>query len=100
MPTYSYKRPIKAIDGTDEKYKADHLKHFFQNDLYNNILALSQDEKEQFFQMQTDYEWLMINLFGENVVNMEGIVVFLPAAVRRNETGVLVNQYKEWLKTK
>lgn len=100
MPTYSQQRPVRAIDGSDEKYRIDHLKHFFNTVIYQNIVSLTQEEKEEFFQMQTDYEWLMVKIFGENIVNMESVVVFLPAAVRRNESNVLVNQYKEWLKTK
>lgn len=93
-------RTIKAIDGSDIIYKADHLRDFFLNEVYNNLLALSQDEKDRWFRMHTDHEDLIAKIFGENVLDVMGPCYLLAKAARENlpETAddVLLIQYKEW----
>jgi len=97
MPTYSYQRPVRVTaDGSNEKYRNDHLKHFFDNEVYNNIMSLSTEEKEIWFNMQKNYELLFIKVHG-NLNEIINSVVFLPTALENGVDNILVNQYKEWL---
>ena len=96
MPTYSYQRPVKAIDGLDEKYRNDHLKYFFESMVYKNIISLSTEEKERYFRFQKDYEWLFQKIFGNLDEDMSDIT-YLPTALKKGIKNPLVDQYKEWL---
>jgi len=96
MATYSYQRPVNVTaDGTDEKYKDDHLKHYFENDVYHNIMSFSPEEKEQYFKLQRDYGWWLHKVLAldENVFPL----LFLSKSLENGVDDILVNQYKEWL---
>jgi len=96
MATYSYQRPVNVTaDGTDEKYKNDHLKHYFDNDVYHNIMSFSTEEREQYFKLQKDYGWWLYKVLGLN----ESVfpLLFLSKSLENGVDDVLVNQYKEWL---
>jgi hypothetical protein len=97
MPTYSYQRPVRVTaDGTDVKYRNDHLNHFFQNNIYHNILSLSDSEKERYFKLQRDYEWLFKKIYGNLNESMSN-VTYLPTALKNKVDDTLIHQYKEWL---
>jgi len=97
MPTYSYQRPVKiTANGRDEKYKADHLKHFIKTVIYPNILSFSEEDKEKYFKFHRDYGVLLMKIYGDSV-ELFGEKYFLAEASKNNIDDVLVNQYKEWL---
>lgn len=97
MPTYSSKRPVVALDGADKKYEDDHIKYFFDKKYRQNYNALTQTEKEEWFQLQKDYGNLIEKIYGERLCNNAPFLV-LAKALKENNDDESVKEYSDWLK--
>lgn len=88
--------PVLAVSGSDPKYKNDHLRHFFETEVYNNILSLTPAEKDRYFKFQRDYEPILKKIYGD-LNNVMHKATFLPSALQAGIDDPLVKEYKEWL---
>lgn len=96
MPTYTSKRPVLAIDGNDEKYNDDHVKHFINTKYRKNYDALTESEKVEWFQLQKEYGDLIGKIYGEKLCKIAPFLV-LQKAFNENVDDVAVKQYSDWL---
>lgn len=46
---------IQAKDGSVVSYAHDHVFHFFETDVYNRVINMSQENKDRFFKMTYEY---------------------------------------------
>jgi hypothetical protein len=100
-PNLTFQPTIKTSDGNTVLYNIEHLRKFFMEEVYENILSLPQEEKEIWFQVQKDYGDILNKICGPEVINnIMGPGFSLEKSMVENaeETAEdqLLNEYKEW----
>jgi hypothetical protein len=83
-----------TADDDGVTYLHDHLTHFFNKNSYDVINNFSQPDKERYFELITNHENMISNLFGDSITNSK---IFLPAELRNGVESPLIQQYKAWL---
>lgn len=95
---------IKAHDGKTIVYRpGNHLPNYFQEEVWANLMALSQEEKEKWFKMHKDNEDLLLKIFGlhdEEVHQAMGPCYSLATAARICPRGIpgdtFFDEYLAW----
>jgi hypothetical protein len=88
-------------------YNKDHLHDFFNNQMYQRIMALSETDKARYFQMMTEYHDIVEAiippearmLLGQTALlksASEGQDDGLPWVEKDTESNALLQQYNEW----
>lgn len=93
---------IQTADGTVITYDARHLQEFFIKDVSQNILNLTDEEKDAWFRFQRDNADLLQKLVRSEVseaVMSHGYSLHSAAEIAAAETvdDELLKQYNEWL---
>lgn len=57
--------PFKMQDGTEVEYIHDYVIHWFSTSVYDRVMALSQEEKERYFEMITEYGDLLSKIIND-----------------------------------
>jgi len=94
MPTYSNIRPVKVLYVDSSTYVDEHMTHFFNNYVGERFNLMDQQQKERTYKFLTDYESLLIKIFGQGLLKSN---IFLPELLRNSVDIIQVREYKEWL---
>ena len=94
MPTYSSIRPVKVLHVDSSKYVDEHMTYFFNNYTLATFNSMDQQQKERAYKFLTDYESLLIKIFGKGLLNSE---VFMPELLRKGVKNSITHDYKIWL---
>jgi hypothetical protein len=82
-----------AVDGIDVVYRWDHIIHYMSEGIYNRCLALSEEDKNRYFRMATDYGDIIQKILDdpEHSISLMGAIKPLD-----DVTNELEIQYEEW----
>jgi len=100
----TYLPTIKAQDGNNIILNDKHLKKYLNEEIYQNVLSLTPEEKEIWFKMNVEYGDLLKKLLGTRVMEQPIIheQFILHEAAKSDDEAVLDNilliEYMEWLK--
>ena len=96
---------IKCFDGEFIIYEPqDTSAHYFNEEVYANIMALSPEEKDLWFRMHRDNEDLFTKMYtvDQDFLYVMGEGYSLARAERMFPAGIdedeLIEEYREWLK--
>jgi hypothetical protein len=83
-----------TVDDDGETYLHDQLTHFFNTISYDVIRGFSPHDKDRYFDLITNHEDMIANLYGNSIVNS---IIFLPRLFREGIDNELMQEYVTWL---
>jgi len=74
----------------------EHIVHYFDTQLGNDIINLSPENKIRLFQMLTDYADILETIFHPSIPILEHILNKRTASVDHNHECEIICQYEQW----
>ena len=107
-------QPIQMVDGSLMNYVHDHIHHWMNTVVYERTINLSQEDKDRYFQMITDYADIISILINDdnNVIyeyakgnpnpweKIEKHAAKSGAVVDYDKPKQLIKEYQEWRQRK
>lgn len=93
---------IKAFDGNIIIFEEYIVRNFFNDEIKSNVLSLSKEDKELWFDAQKKYGDIFHKVIDSNIAEkIMGPIVSLQTAIENDleetKDDQLLNEYKEWL---
>ena len=98
----TYLPTIKSSDGNTITFEEGIVRDFFNDEINSNILSLSQEDKELWFDAQKKYGDLFHKIIDfDTTKRVMGPIISLQTAVENDleetKDNQLLNEYKDWL---
>lgn len=101
---------IKSNDGNVVIYHEPHIIKYLNEEVPSNLMSMTEDEKEKFFEFLFKYKELFKKIFSVDIMNrFLGPAIYIDESVEKIKNGIsdeelannpMLTQYMEWLNKK